>query len=557
MRKFITLTVIFLILIFWGTSAVRQWRADVYFNRAQLSSPSIFQSPEFPNDSITQSLNHLKKAIALDPSNAEYHYQLAKAHSQILQKNLKEGKWVSVSGKRFFECRPKTIEHALNALNSYQKTITYNPTNAYAHMGLGWIIYQLSWLSVNSDLLSKNTKDFTKEITQILDRPSIVRNYFKTATMLAPSDAYVHYSLGYYLLTQKSLKQSTEPSTLHSGLLAFKKAIQIDPGYTGTIINTLWSQKIGYETLIEVIPDTIGNYSQLYKFMLNKGAFDEALIALKYFDGLKIKKAAELVKSGERETRKGRHEDAAIFYQQAYSLDPTNIFALFRLGKYEGVIHQAGLQGIKLADRVNIDRMRSYFQAQIAGSTDPNSSISSYYLGRCYEEQGRIDVALNEYKEVLKTNPNHFNTLVKLEKSGIRTIELSFTQSLDYLSTKKISRSEWPNQGNLYSNGRITKKVNLLKGKVRFFINMRGTPAEGVYPYAIARLDERILDGFCVDSESFVYYYFESEIEAGSHHISIEFTNDLYLPKRGEDRNLFVGDIIITPGRLNSPAAFQ
>lgn len=108
MRKFITLTVIFLILIFCGTSAVRQWRADVYFNRAQLSSPSISQSPEFPDDSFTQSLNHLKKAIALDPSNAEYHYQLAKAHSQILQKSLKEGKWVSVSGKRFFECRPKT-----------------------------------------------------------------------------------------------------------------------------------------------------------------------------------------------------------------------------------------------------------------------------------------------------------------------------------------------------------------------------------------------------------------------------------------------------------------
>lgn len=98
-----------------------------------------------------ESLNRLKKAIALDKTNAEYHYHLAQTYNQMMQEGLKKGKWKLENGKWILKVSPETLDYGFEALDSYQKAIDLNPTHAYAHLGLGWTLSQLSQLSVDSD----------------------------------------------------------------------------------------------------------------------------------------------------------------------------------------------------------------------------------------------------------------------------------------------------------------------------------------------------------------------------------------------------------------------
>jgi len=120
--------------------------------------------------------------------------------------------------------------------------------------------------------------------------------------------------------------------------------------------------------------------------------------------------------------------------------------------------------------------------------------------------------------------------------------------------THRISPKDWQGKagGNLYWNGGCQASVKLLRGRVLFTIQARGTPAQGVWPHMEVKLDDEIIGERDVTSGEWKPYAFTKDVQRGKHTLSVYFTNDFHLEKNvggkkiKEDRNLYVGATEIT-----------
>jgi O-antigen ligase len=123
---------------------------------------------------------NLIKSIDCDPSDAAYHCELGRYYSKAMSKCWKEGKWEYVKGKWVFEPGKDAFGNGLMALDSFSQTVILQPTNAWYHFNLGWIIDQLV--------------RFYPETTDapISRYPSISPvDEFNLAIMLAPGNSYI------------------------------------------------------------------------------------------------------------------------------------------------------------------------------------------------------------------------------------------------------------------------------------------------------------------------------------------------------------------------------
>jgi len=94
----------------------------------------------------------------------------------------------------------------------------------------------------------------------------------------------------------------------------------------------------------------------------------------------------------------------------------------------------------------------------------------------------------------------------------------------------------------LWTEGYAEFSINVDKdGMYILEVLARGTPAEGEYPIMEIRLDNKKVDAVIVSSESYKYYDIAIDLTKGRHKIALAFTNDLWLPEKGEDRNLYIG----------------
>ncbi|MFC1708733.1 carbohydrate-binding domain-containing protein [Candidatus Omnitrophota bacterium] len=96
--------------------------------------------------------------------------------------------------------------------------------------------------------------------------------------------------------------------------------------------------------------------------------------------------------------------------------------------------------------------------------------------------------------------------------------------------------------GNMYWSGTINTVINMPKGKAEISIEVRGTPAGGVYPYMIVELEGEEIGETVIDSEDWRQYAFVVNTDGGTKVLSVIFTNDGNSEKSGEDRNLFIGN---------------
>ena len=81
-------------------------------------------------------------------------------------------------------------------------------------------------------------------------------------------------------------------------------------------------------------------------------------------------------------------------------------------------------------------------------------------------------------------------------------------------------------------------------------LRLRGQKALGLGPYIIVRLDDRVIAKTMLASEDWTSLILEPAAGPGEHELSVEFTNDLYDPAAGRDRNVFLGDLEVIPRRL-------
>jgi hypothetical protein len=186
MHKYITFTLIFLILIWWATSAVSQWKAHALFNQGQSLNPN------------KSSLNHLTQAISLDPSNAEYHFQLAETYTQMMRESWKKGKWKLENDKWVFDPGKKTLNYALKALYSYKRALSLQPTDSNYHLSLAWHYGTLTQLSTASP---QETIPLSFELSALI---FLAHHHFETAVSLAPTSSYAHRLYGLWAFNQLS-----------------------------------------------------------------------------------------------------------------------------------------------------------------------------------------------------------------------------------------------------------------------------------------------------------------------------------------------------------------
>jgi hypothetical protein len=92
--------------------------------------------------------------------------------------------------------------------------------------------------------------------------------------------------------------------------------------------------------------------------------------------------------------------------------------------------------------------------------------------------------------------------------------------------------------------GTVSVPVFFKEGDAKFILQARGTPAKGVWPHMVVKLDDEVIGKVDVTSRKLKDYEFQKTVKPGKYHLSISFTNDgVTRDKNGkmvEDRNLFL-----------------
>jgi hypothetical protein len=188
-----------------------------------------------------------------------------------------------------------------------------------------------------------------------------------------------------------------------------------------------------------------------------------------------------------------------------------------------------------------------YGQALRMRPDDPTANLS---LGKIYLAQGDYEAAIAAFKKTLAKRPRHLYALSSLvdiyEKAGKMDLAQQYRDViLENVVTHRIRPSDWRgrNKENLCTKDGCRARVTLYRGKVRFTIRARGTPAEGVWPHMVVRLNKDVIGEVDVTTREFRTYSFTKDIETGTYTIWILCTNNLYEEEKKivKDRNLFVG----------------
>jgi hypothetical protein len=110
--------------------------------------------------------------------------------------------------------------------------------------------------------------------------------------------------------------------------------------------------------------------------------------------------------------------------------------------------------------------------------------------------------------------------------------------------------------GNVYKNGEMNwtgTMTAVVKGSSeagKLFIQAKGTPALGIYPYMLIDLDGAPVGEAFVTNVEWKEYVFPLSPRAGPGVLSITFCNDGSDAKNNEDRNLFIGEAkVVADGR--------
>jgi len=178
----------------------------------------------------------------------------------------------------------------------------------------------------------------------------------------------------------------------------------------------------------------------------------------------------------------------------------------------------------------------------------------NFRLGRIYFAQGDYDRARASLQKTLSKVPRHLYALSYLadihEKDGKEDLAQKYRDILiKEVVTYHILRSDWRGRagGNLYRKEGCQARIKLYRGRVKFQIRARGTPVQGTWPHMMVKLNGKIIGETDVTSKEWRPYSFTTDVETGTYTLGVYFTNDLYLVKKvdgkeiREDRNLFVG----------------
>jgi O-antigen ligase len=160
-------TLMFVPLAGLAVTVVGAYQGEKYFNLYKRSTGPVIEQT-------------LAKSIAWDPSNAAFHYELGRHHAMAMSKCFREGNWKHLKGEWVFEPGKDAFMNGLKALDSYFQAVILQPTNAWYHFNLGWIVKELG-------------RFFPETTAGPISHYPLIRpvDEFNLAIILAPNNSYI------------------------------------------------------------------------------------------------------------------------------------------------------------------------------------------------------------------------------------------------------------------------------------------------------------------------------------------------------------------------------
>ena len=284
------------IVLFLGLSStvVRGYLGTRYFQHSQsLNNPTNSTNPmNSTNSTNPKNSMNLHTAIALDPSNAKYHFHLAETYTRMLRESWKEGNWKLEQEKWIFIPSLQTLDHGLKALDSYKRALSLQPTRSHHHLSLAWHYGTLAQLSTFSRQNLNRASCIMYPESGIpypqsrIPYPQSAQRHFKAAISLSPTSSYAHRLYALWAFNQLSVNnpqtatRKPQLQALDSRLMTLavqqsRRAIELDPSFTAEALKRCSNFTRDYEQLKKILPPTPDAVYTLAVFLQDHDAWDQ------------------------------------------------------------------------------------------------------------------------------------------------------------------------------------------------------------------------------------------------------------------------------------------
>ncbi|MFH1776619.1 MAG: O-antigen ligase family protein [Candidatus Omnitrophota bacterium] len=242
--------------------------ADYYFQKAADSPTNKNDVPQYsiPNTQYTirntqysipntqYSIPNTQYAIQLDPTNAAYHYALAK----MLSKN--------------FTTYPlQGASEMQNTIYEFKKAAELNPTNAKYYQSLAWTYGILADQRLNTQYSILNTQ--------------LAQQHFQQAIQLEPNNPYRHRTYAIYCFNQAGEINSNtakdagavelKEKLLNTAIREYGQAVKIRPDFSREALEKYFPFTQNYLKLKRILPDLPQFHLILAEFLQDKDVWRE------------------------------------------------------------------------------------------------------------------------------------------------------------------------------------------------------------------------------------------------------------------------------------------
>jgi|GEM_PF-1420890 len=205
---------------------------------------------------------------------------------------------------------------------------------------------------------------------------------------------------------------------------------------------------------------------------------------------------------------------------------------------FQGIMYYTG--NFSLAEKITEDNL---------GGTE--ALLSFIQKNNLWQHRRKITKRLCDLRRM--KNPKAFEDAKKAQLRYLKELKnrcLRKQRSNDDLRWR--SAEEWQGRykdgGDRYVNGRMYKEgtmylpIYLPQGRMKIFIEAKGSPARDIYPYMVVELDGELIGERLVNQKRWREYGFAVDTDGGIKVLSVSFVNDGENPEKGEDRNLYIGE---------------